>query len=391
MTDAKQNAPNGAAGTGPIRLVDIHAQHTEVRSELEAALMGVLDSGAFVLGPAAASFEVEFAAQLGVPHAVACNSGTDALMIAADIVRESRGPGIVITTPFTFFATVEAVLQAGHKVALADIETESFNLDPAAVAAAVTPQTVAVMPVHLYGRCADIDALSAAVSGASGAMIIEDAAQAVGATSKKGPAGGLGDVAGFSFYPTKNLGALGDAGAITTTHAEYAALARSLRAHGEQKSEGARTYHYERIGRNSRMDGFQAAALRVKLRKLPQWTDRRIANARFYDAALAGIDGLRLPPPPAEGERHVYHQYAVRAEHRDDLAAALAESGIETRVFYPEPLHLTPALAHLGCKEGQFPVAEQAAREVLSLPVHPHLSHEECERVAETVRCFYEG
>ena len=371
--------------TDAIRLVDIHAQHAEIRSELEAALHAVVDSGAFVLGPEAAAFESEFAAHLGVPHAVACNSGTDALVLAGDIVRERCGCGEVVTTPFTFFATAEAMVQAGHKVVFADIEAHSFNLDPDAVAAAVTGDTVAVVPVHLYGQCADIDAVRKA---APGKMIVEDAAQAIGASLRGQPAGGLGDMAGFSFYPTKNLGALGDAGAFTSTDPELAALARSLRAHGEQKSEGARTYHYERMGRNSRMAGFQAATLRIKLRKLNEWDERRFANARYYDEALADVEGIVAPPHAVEG-RHVYHQYAVRAQRRDDLVQHLADAGIESRVFYPEALHLTPALAELGCREGQFPVAEQACREVMSLPVQPHLPQGACERVVEAVRSFY--
>jgi dTDP-4-amino-4,6-dideoxygalactose transaminase len=195
-------------------------------------------------------------------------------------------------------------------------------------------------------------------------------------------------MAGFSFYPTKNLGAMGDAGALTTEDDKIAALARSFRAHGEQKREGARSYHYERVGRNSRMDGFQAAVLRVKLKKLPEWHDARIANARFFDRALAGIDGVTPPPPPHDG-KHVYHQYAIRAERRDELAARLAERGIETRVFYPEPLHLAPALADLGLREGQFPEAERAAAEVLSLPVHAHLSPDDRDRIVAEMRAFY--
>jgi len=369
----------------PIHLNDIHAQNTEIREEIDGALRDVVDFGAFVLGPIAASFEEEFARYLGVKHVVACNSGTDALLIAADIVRETSGPGEIITTPFTFFATAEAILQAGHQVVFADIARDSFNLDPDAVAAALKPQTVAVMPVHLYGGCADVDSILAA---APETMVIEDAAQAVGAVDRKRAAGTLGHMAGFSFYPTKNLGAMGDAGALTTDDEGIAAMARSIRAHGEQKSAGARTYHYERIGRNSRMDGFQAAVLRVKLRKLPEWHDARIANARFYDRALAGIDGIVPPPPPADG-KHVYHQYAVRAERRDALAAHLGERGIETRVFYPEPLHLAPALARLGGREGQFPEAERAAREVLSLPVHAHLQPGDRERVVDAIRSFY--
>ncbi|MEM8885061.1 MAG: DegT/DnrJ/EryC1/StrS family aminotransferase [Planctomycetota bacterium] len=369
----------------PIRLVDLHAQNAQVRAEVDAALKEVVDLGAFILGPMAASFEEEFARYLDVQHTITCNSGTDALLIAGDIVKESVGAGEAITSPFTFFATAESLLQSGHEVVFADIEEDSFNLDPQAVAAALTPETVAVVPVHLYGRCADIDAIKAA---APNKVILEDAAQAVGATYKGRAAGGLGHIGGFSFYPTKNLSAMGDAGALTTNDDGFAALARSFRAHGEQKSEGARTYHYERVGRNSRMDGFQAAVLRIKLRKLPDWHDMRVANARFYDEALAGIDGCVTPPAPAEG-KHVYHQYVIRAQRRDELSAHLQERGIETRVFYPEPLHLAPALAELGGRKGQFPVAEKAAAEALSLPVQPHLASGARERVVDEIRAFY--
>ncbi|MHC4451607.1 MAG: DegT/DnrJ/EryC1/StrS family aminotransferase [Planctomycetota bacterium] len=368
-----------------IHLVDIHAQNAEIRQEVDEALREVVDFGAFVLGPMAAAFEDEFSDYLGVAHTVACNSGTDALTLACDVVREMAGPGQIITTPFTFFATVEAIIQAGHEVVFADIDADTFALDADAVAGALKPETVAVMPVHLYGQCADIDSLMAA---APETMIIEDAAQAVGAVNKKRAAGGLGHMAGFSFYPTKNLAAMGDAGALTTDDSNLAELARSFRAHGEQKAEGARTYHYERIGRNSRMDGFQAAVLRIKLKKLPEWHEKRIANARFYDAALNGIDGITAPPQAPHG-RHVYHQYAPRAERRDELVAHLQHNGIQSRVFYPEPLHLAPALAELGGREGQFPVAEQAAREVLSLPVHPHLDVADRERVVDQIRAFY--
>ena len=369
----------------PISLVDIREQNAEVRDEIDAALRQIFDEGAFVLGKHVGEFECDFAGALGVPFVVGVNSGTDALLLALDVVRLRRGPGEVITTPFTFFATVEAILQAGHRVRFADIEAATFNLDPAATQAAAGSETVAVMPVHLYGQCADVDALRC-----GDAALIEDAAQAVGATYKGQPAGGLGDAAGFSFYVTKNLGAAGDAGAVTTRDEEFATLVRSLRAHGEVHREGAggRTYHYERLGRNSRLDGIQAVVLRVKLGRLAAWQERREANAAFYDETLAGIDGV-VPPPCSGHGRHVYHQYAVRAQRRDELRAHLAERGIATNVFYPQPLHLQPALADLGLREGQFPEAERAGRQVLSLPVHAHVGDGDRERVVEEIRTFY--
>ena len=369
----------------PVQLVDLKTQHAEIRSEIDAAIREVFDSGAFVLGEHVERFEREFAAAMGAKHAVGVNSGTDALMIALEVVRLRKGPGEVVTSPFTFFATAESVLLAGHALRFADIDPLSFNLSPEATRAAIGPRTVAVMPVHLYGRCADMDALRS-----RGVAMIEDAAQAVGATYKGRIAGTLGDLAGFSFYVTKNLGAVGDAGAVTTADDDAAALVRSLRAHGEVKGEGGRTYHYVRVGRNSRLDALQAAVLRVKLRRLEAWQARREEHAAFYDETLRGIDGM-VPPPRAPDGRHVYHQYVVRAARRDDLKAHLAREGIQTNVFYPQPLHLQPALKDLGFRAGQFPVAERAAQEVLALPVHAHLTSADRERVASAVRSFYGG
>ena len=367
----------------PIGLVDIREQHAEVRDAFFAKLNELFDAGAFVLGRYVEEFEAAFSGAIGVGHAVGVNSGTDALLIALDIVRLRHGPGEVITTPFTFFATVESILQAGHRVRFADIEEESFNLSPPAVQAAAGPETVAVMPVHLFGRCADMDALRV-----GDVPLIEDAAQAMGATYKARPAGALGMAAGFSFYPTKNLGGAGDAGALTTDDDEVAALARSLRAHGEARGDGGRTYHYERLGRNSRLDGIQAALLTVKLERWAAWQEQRDKNALFYDEALAGIDGLRTPPRTEHG-RHVYHQYAIRSDRRDGLRAHLAGEEILTNVFYPQPLHTQPALRELGLEEGQFPEAERATREVLSLPVHAHLAQSDLERVVAAIRAFH--
>jgi len=368
-----------------VQLVDLKAQHAELRQEISDAIREVFDSGAFVLGPHVERFEREFAAAMKAKHAIGVNSGTDALILALEVVRIRAGAGEVVTSPFTFFATAEAVLLAGHELRFADIDGASFNLSPEAVRAAVGRRTVAVMPVHLYGRCADVDALRV-----RGLLLIEDAAQSVGATYKGAVAGTLGDLAGFSFYVTKNLGAAGDAGAVTTGDAAAAALVRSLRAHGEVRGDGGRTYHYERVGRNSRLDAIQAAVLRVKLGRLEAWQALREEHAAFYDEALKGIDGLVPPPRPSDG-RHVYHQYVVRAARRDELRAHLARAGIQTNVFYPTPLHLQPALSHLGFKAGQFPVAEAAGREVLALPVHAHLSVGDRERVATSVRSFYVG
>ena len=366
-----------------VSLVDLKAQHAALLPELEAAWRRVLEEGAFVLGGPAARFEAEFAAFVGVPHAVGVNSGTDALLLLLEEVRRRHGPGEVVTTPFSFFATAEAIELAGHAPRFADVEEGSFNLDPAAAAAAAGPRAVAVLPVHLFGACADVDALASL-----GRPVLEDAAQAVGATYKGRRAGALGLAAAFSFYPTKNLAAAGDAGAVTTADADLAERVRSLRAHGEVKAREGRSYHHAVVGHNSRLDGLQAAVLSVKLRRLEAWHAAREANAAFYDGALRGLDGLVPPPPPRFG-RHAWHQYVVRAQRRDALMRHLAERGVESRVFYPLPLHLQPALAHRGYRAGQFPVAEQAAREALSLPVHPALDASQREQVVEAVRSFY--
>ncbi len=368
-----------------IHLVDLAQQHAELRPEMERAIAEVFDSGAFVLGPFVERFEDAFAAHLGVKHAIGVNSGTDALVIACDLARIRHGAGEIITTPFTFFASAESIVQAGHRVRLVDIDATTFNLDPAAVHAAKGSDTVGVMPVHLYGRCADIDALRI-----DGTFLIEDAAQAVGASRHGRPAGGLGDVAGFSFYPTKNLGAAGDGGMMTTDDDDVAALARSLRAHGEVRREfgGVRTYLHERVGRNSRLSAIQAAVLHVKLGRLAEWQSRREANARHFTEALAGIDGLILPAPDPDG-RHVYHQYVLRTPRRDALRAHLSEHGVGSNVFYPQPLHLQPAFADLGLKEGALPVAEHAAREVVSIPVHAYLSEDERDRIVAEIRSFF--
>jgi len=368
-----------------IQLVDLAEQHAGLRAELDRAVKEVFDTGAFVLGPIVQRFEENFARFLGVKHAVGVNSGTDALLVACDVARLRAGPGEVVTSPFTFFATAEAVVQAGHEVCFADLDEQTFNLDPAAVRAAAGPKTVGVLPVHLYGRCAPVEELRV-----DGALVVEDAAQAVGATRHGRPAGGLGDAAAFSFYPTKNLGGAGDGGMLTTDDDEVAALARSLRAHGEVRREsgGARTYRHERMGRNTRLSALQAAVLDVKLTRLAAWQEKREANARFFHEALAGVDGL-VPPAPDPDGRHVYHQYVVRTKRRDALRTHLQERGIATNVFYPVPLHLQPAFADLGWKRGALPVAERLADEVLSLPVHAHLSEEDRDRIVAETRSFF--
>jgi dTDP-4-amino-4,6-dideoxygalactose transaminase len=355
-----------------IPFIDLRPQNDVLRSELEAALGRVLDSGAYTLGPEVTAFEEEFAAWSGVPHAVAMNSGTTALHLA--LLAAGVGPGDdVITTPFTFIATACAIRYVGANPVFADIDFATRNLDPEAAAKALTPRTRAILPVHLYGQTADMDPLRA-LAERNGLAVIEDAAQAHGASYHGAPAGGLGALGCFSFYPTKNLGALGEGGLVTTRDAKLADALRLLRDWGAREK-----YQHELVAYNARMDAFQGAVLRVKLRRLTAWNEERRAIAARYAELLPGI-GLE-PPLEAPGCRHVWHVYTVRVSERERVAASLKEQGVGTAVVYPRPLHLQPAFADLGLGAGSFPVAERAARELLGLPMYPGLPQDGPERV----------
>jgi dTDP-4-amino-4,6-dideoxygalactose transaminase len=345
-------------------LLDLHAQHDAIREELEAAIARVLAHGRFVQGPEVAEFEDAFAAYCGVEHCVGVANGTAAI----ELVLRAAGIGAgdeVVTTPFTFIATVEPILLVGARPVLADVDPETGLLDGAAVEAAVTPRTAAIMPVHLYGQPVDLDAFRA-LAERHGLLLIEDAAQAHGASWRGRRAGSAGDAATFSFFPGKNLGALGDAGAVTTADEALAARVRKLRDHGRVDK-----YRHDVVGTNARLDTLQAAVLHVKLRHLDRWNEARRRHAAAYDAAFARTDGVR-PIRVHEDAVAVYHQYVVRLDDRDGARSALAGQGIETGVHYPVPLHRQPALA--GVTEGDFPAAERLAREVLSLPVFPELT-----------------
>ena len=355
-----------------IPFIDLRPQNETLRGELEAALGRVLDSGAYTLGPEVAAFEQEFAAWSGVPHAVALNSGTTALHLA--LLAAGVGPGDdVVTTPFTFIATACAIRYVGANPVFADIDFATRNLDPVAAAKAITPRTRALLPVHLYGQTADMDPLRA-LAERHGLALIEDAAQAHGATYHGAPAGGLGAMGCFSFYPTKNLGALGEGGLVTTRDAKLADALRLLRDWGAREK-----YQHEIVAYNARMDAFQGAVLRVKLRRLTAWNEERREIAARYAELLPRI-GLE-PPLEAPGCRHVWHVYTVRVPERERVAAALKERGIGTAVVYPRPLHLQPAFADLGLGAGSFPVAERAARELLGLPMYPGLPKDAPDRV----------
>ncbi|MBV8149664.1 MAG: DegT/DnrJ/EryC1/StrS family aminotransferase [Candidatus Eremiobacteraeota bacterium] len=362
-----------------IPICDLTRQHHQLRPVLERAFAEVLDRGSFINGPNVAAFEEELAAYLRAPHAVGLNSGTDALHLALRAL--DIGPGDeVITTPFTFVATTEAIAMVGATPVFADIDPATFAIDPAAVTAAVTPRTRAIIPVHLYGLPTPMEEICR-VAQRHHLAIVEDCAQSIGATIDGNCTGTIGTIGALSFFPSKNLGACGDAGAIVTKDAALAERVRRLRAHG-----AAVKYYHDELGANSRLDELQAAILRVKLRHLEQWIERRRAIAAWYTVAL-GRFGIATPSEPrAPSVRHVYHQFTVRiAQERDRVAGAMRENGVATMVYYPVPLHLQHVHSSLGLREGAFPEAERAAREVLSLPMFPELRDTEVDRVVSAM------
>ena len=371
-----------------VPMLDFSREFAEIREEVLAAIAEVCESQRFILGPEVARFEEAAAVACGVPYAIGCASGTDALWLSLAALKIGAGDAVV-TTPFSFFATVSSILRVGAKPILADIDEQTFNLSAAAVER-VSERFVGVMPVHLYGQCADMKAFTA-LSQERGLRVIEDAAQAFGASWDGVKAGGLGDAAAFSFYPTKNLAAFGDAGMVSTRDAVTAERAKMLRAHGMR-----RRYYHDEVGWNSRLDTLQAAVLEVKLRRVEVGNRRRrelaaLYNERFTAAGLVGkttADGVVLPfnDPRAE---HVFHQYVIRAPRRDALREYLMAHGIGSEVYYPQPLHLQESLRFLGYTKGDFPVSEKAAEEVLALPIYPELRVEELDSVVEAIRRFY--
>ena len=375
-------------------MLDLERQYQPLRQELLEAMERVLDSRQFILGDAVSAFEQAAAAQLGVGHTVGCSSGTDALWLALAAAGLGLGDP-VITTPFSFFASVSAIIRAGARPLLADIDPVTCNLAPEAVEAKLDSRrgasARAILAVHLYGQCADFTAFSQ-IAGEHNLMLIEDAAQAWGAAWNGKRAGGLGDVAAFSFYPTKNLSAAGDAGMVTTNSDDLAERARMLRQHGMR-----RRYHHDEIGWNARMDGFQGAILSVKLKHIAGWNEaRRVVAGRYH--ALFTAAGLAeagpypgrgvILPQEVPGAQHVWHQYVIRISRRDELRAFLSERRIGSEVYYPVPLHLQEALRYLGYREGDFPEAERAAREVLALPMFPELREDEQQAVVAGIADF---
>ncbi len=403
-----------------IHLLDLHRQYACIREEILAAITRVCDSQSFVLGPEVEALEGEIAAFTTAKFAIGCASGTEALWLALVAAGVQAGDRVV-TTPFSFFASASSIVRAAATPEFVDVDPSTLNLDASLVEKLLSMERArgkngagvirAVLPVHLYGQCADVDGLRRAVSSfcgegfsgegagdlqSQGIAIIEDAAQAIGADWNGRSAGSLGIAAAFSFYPTKNLSAYGDAGIVTTSSLEMAEHMRRLRNHGSSKR-----YYHDEFGWNSRMDAIQAAVLRVKMSRVSGWNDSRRQHASMYDRLLAD-SGLCASSPAAEQSqspvrlvgrsseaKHVYHQYVIRARRRDELRSFLTERNIGSEVYYPLPLHLQPAFAYLALKPGSFPVAESAAQEVLALPMFPELTEAEIRRIVQTIADFY--
>jgi dTDP-4-amino-4,6-dideoxygalactose transaminase len=356
---------------------DLKLQHATLADELKAAVNRVIDSGVYILGAEVEALENEIAAYSGCQFGIGISSGTDALIVAL-LALDIRPGDEVITTPFSFFATASTIARIGAKPVFVDIEPDSYNLDPAKIEAAITPRTKAIMPVHLYGQMAEMDAIMD-IAKQHNLSVIEDAAQAIGAEYKGRRAGSIGDFGSFSFYPSKNLGGIGDAGMLVTNKADLAARAKSLRNHGSN----VRYYHQE-LGGNFRLDAIQAAALRVKLKHLDEWTAARQHNAELYRTLCSATSGASSVSLPVEqpNRRHIYNQFVIRTAKRETLIKDLKSREIGSEIYYPLPLHLQECFTDLGYQAGDFPVTESAAREVLALPIFPELTAAQIHEVA---------
>jgi dTDP-4-amino-4,6-dideoxygalactose transaminase len=369
-----------------VPLLDLDAQNRPLREATLAAITRVVDSQRFIMGPEVAALESELVDLLGVKHAVAVSSGTDALLLA--LMALGVGAGDEVVTPaYSFFATAGAVVRLGARPVFVDIEPDTFNVNAAAIEAAITPRTRAILPVHLFGACADLDRVMAAASRA-GVPVVEDAAQAIGSTCNGRPAGGIGAIGCFSFFPSKNLGAFGDAGLLTTNDAGIAARARRLRNHGAEPK-----YYHQLVGGNFRMDEIQAAVLRVKAPRLNEWTEARRRNANRYRTlfAEAGIaDGISLPGEARHG-RHIFNQFVIRTRDRDGLKRHLDGRKVGSEIYYPVPLHLQECFVNLGYRAGAFPEAERAAADSLAIPIYAELSLDQQAAVVDAIAQFVRG
>jgi dTDP-4-amino-4,6-dideoxygalactose transaminase len=370
-----------------VPLLDLKRQYASIKDEMDRAVAAVFETQVFIMGPHVEACERSLARYVGVPHAVGVSSGTDALVVC--LMAEGIGAGHeVITSPYTFFATAGSVARVGAKPVFADIDPVSFNIRPDRIEQLITPRTKAIMPVHLYGQLADMDAIMA-IAKRHGLVVIEDAAQAIGAAHGGLRAGTSGEYGCFSFFPSKNLGGAGDGGMVVTADPQRAERLRWFRNHGANPK-----YYHRFIGGNFRLDAIQAAVVDVKLRHLDKWTEARRANAARYDrlfraSGLEKTAGIRLPV--AVTDRHVFNQYVIRSPGRDDLKTFLGSRGIGTEVYYPVPLHLQECFGYLGYKPGDLPASESAAAETLALPVYPEVSDEQARYVVEAIAAWFTG
>jgi dTDP-4-amino-4,6-dideoxygalactose transaminase len=365
--------------------LDLKAQHATIRSEVMAAVNRVMESQHFILGEEVKQFEEEIGRMIGTKFAISCASGSDALLLS--LMAAGIGAGDeVITTPFTFIATGGSIARAGARPVFVDIDAETFNINPSKIEAAVTRRTKAIMPVHLFGQAAEMDEIMR-IAGAHKLIVVEDAAQAINSRYRGKSVGTIGEYGCFSFFPSKNLGGAGDGGLVTTNDAAAAERLRVIRVHGSRKK-----YHHDVLGTNSRLDSLQAAILRAKLPHLESWTAGREARATRYRELFAAEkigSGVALPNEPSQGSRHVYNQFSIRCERRDELRDDLRAKGVPTEIYYPLPLHLQPAFAYLGYRRGDFPVSEAASTQVLALPVFPELTDEQQRYVVQSIGAFY--
>lgn len=367
-----------------IPLVDLHAQYETIKPEIDAAIQRTIDRTAFILGPEAKQFEDHFATYCNVKHAIGLDSGTAALHLAIMALGIGAGDE-VITTAHTFIATAEPISLLGARPVFADIDPRTYNMDPDKLEAAITPRTKAIIPVHLYGQPAELGPILD-IARKHNIPVIEDAAQAHGALYRDQKIGSLGDMACFSFYPGKNLGAYGDAGALVTNDDALAQKIRMLRDHGRTSK-----YEHEITGYGYRLDGIQGAILDAKLAHLPEWNAKRRAHADYYTELLSNIDDSIVTPYEPAHVRAVYHLYVIRTRKRNELLEYLKTQDIEAGIHYPVPLHLQPVYKNLGYAKGAFPETEKAAEEILSLPIYPELTHAQMERVVDSMRAFYKN
>jgi dTDP-4-amino-4,6-dideoxygalactose transaminase len=368
-----------------VPLLDLKIQNDALRPQIEAALGRVLDTNGFILGGEVAALEEELAEYCGTKYAIGCASGSDAILLA--LMALGVGPGDeVITTPYSFFATVSSITRLGAAPVFVDIDPVTFNLDISQLESKITPRTKAIEPVHLFGQVTDM-AEMLEISDRTGVPIVEDAAQAIGAEQDGRRAGSFGDIGCFSFYPSKNLGGMGDGGFVTTNNDALAAKIKALRVHGSEKK-----YYHKYVGLNSRLDGFQGAVLRVKLPHLDHWTEQRRANAAAYREMFQdmGVSEYITAPLEIEGSKHIYNQFVVRLPAgRDDLRRYMTDMGVGTDIYYPVPLHLQECFAYLGYSKGDMPEAERAAHETLALPIYPEMTTDDLTYVASTIAGFF--